>query len=92
MADTGVEQAQKMAGGNISALLPQERNTEQERLHRKQNLAAAFRVSAAFACIRAIGTGTAAAPLKLYQDFEAQGLARKRSDGSRYQSKSWMAR
>lgn len=45
---------------------------------RTVNLAAAFRVSAAFACIRAIGTGTAAAPLKLYQDFEAQGLARKR--------------
>ncbi len=48
MADTGAEQAQKMAGGNISALLPQERNTEQERLHRKQNLAAAFRLFSKF--------------------------------------------
>lgn len=45
---------------------------------RTVNLAAAFRVSAAFACIRAIGTGTASAPLKLFQDYEADGLARKR--------------
>ena len=37
MADIGAKQAQKMAGGNISTLLPQDRTTEQERLHRKQN-------------------------------------------------------
>lgn len=48
MADTGVEQAQKMAGGDISTLLPQDRTTEQERLHRKQNLAAAFRLFSKF--------------------------------------------
>ncbi len=45
---------------------------------RKVDLAAAFRVSAALACIRAIGTGTAAAPLKLFQDYEDAGLQRKR--------------
>jgi ribulose-5-phosphate 4-epimerase/fuculose-1-phosphate aldolase len=48
MTDTGVEQAQKMAGGNIAALLPQDRDTVQERLHRKQNLAAAFRLFSKF--------------------------------------------
>ena len=37
-----------MAGGNISSLLPQERDIEQERLHRKQNLAAAFRLFSKF--------------------------------------------
>lgn len=45
---------------------------------RSVTLERAFRVSAAFACIRAIGTGTAAAPMKLFQDYEAAGLARKR--------------
>jgi len=48
MADTQAEQAQKMAGGNISSLLPQDRDIEQERLHRKQNLAAAFRLFSKF--------------------------------------------
>lgn len=45
---------------------------------RSVTLAKFFRVSAALACIRAIGTGTAAAPMKLFQDYEDDGLARKR--------------
>ena len=48
MTDTAAEQAQKMAGGNVSALLPQERDIAQERVHRKQNLAAAFRLFSKF--------------------------------------------
>ncbi|MGV1089659.1 MAG: class II aldolase/adducin family protein [Mycobacterium sp.] len=44
MADQDVEQALKLATGNTSSLIPQERTVEQERLHRKQNLAAAFRL------------------------------------------------
>lgn len=44
MADQDVEQALKLASGNTSSLIPQERTVEQERLHRKQNLAAAFRL------------------------------------------------
>src|SRR5829696_4523235 len=49
MVDTGVEEAQKLAGGNVAALLPAEnRSVEDERLHRKQNLAAAFRLFSRF--------------------------------------------
>ena len=44
MADSDVDQALKLATGNTSSLMPQERTIEQERLHRKQNLAAAFRL------------------------------------------------
>jgi len=44
------------------------------------NLQAAFRVSAAFACIRAISTqGCAQVPFKLMQDYEQDGLPRKRT-------------
>lgn len=43
-------------------------------------LQSAFRVSAAFACIRAISTqGCAQVPFKLMQDYEEGGLARKRT-------------
>lgn len=45
---------------------------------RSVTLTKMFRVSAALACVRAIGTGTAAAPLKLFQDYEQGGLSRKR--------------
>ena len=49
MADTHAEQAERLAGGNTATLLPQEgRTIEQERLHRKQNLAAAFRLFSRF--------------------------------------------
>jgi HK97 family phage portal protein len=41
-------------------------------------LLTAFRVSAAFACLRAIAQGCAQVPFKLYQDYEDAGLARKR--------------
>lgn len=37
-----------------------------------------FRVSAAFACMREISQGLAQVPLKLMQDYEQDGLARKR--------------
>ena len=49
MSDTDVQQAQQLASGNVAALLPKEgRTIEQERLHRKQNLAAAFRLFSRF--------------------------------------------
>lgn len=48
MSDPEVEQALKLASGNTSSLIPQERDIEQERLHRKQNLAAAFRLFSRF--------------------------------------------
>src|SRR6202048_2581469 len=49
MTDTDVQQAQQLASGNVAALLPEEgRTIEQERLHRKQNLAAAFRLFSRF--------------------------------------------
>ncbi|MDT5126347.1 MAG: hypothetical protein QOH54_1991 [Mycobacterium sp.] len=49
MADDHAEQAQRLAGGNTAALLPREdRTVEEERLHRKQNLAAAFRLFSRF--------------------------------------------
>src|ERR1700716_3303573 len=45
MSDTDVQQAKRLAEGNVAALLPEEgRTIEQERLHRKQDLAAAFRL------------------------------------------------
>src|ERR1700756_1705586 len=49
MNDTDVQQAEQLASGNVAALLPDEgRTIEQERLHRKQNLAAAFRLFSRF--------------------------------------------
>lgn len=42
------------------------------------NLTTAFRVSAAFACMREISQGLAQVPFKVMQDYEAGGLARKR--------------
>src|SRR3954467_15822548 len=49
MSDTDVQQAQQLASGNVAALLPEEgRTVDQERLHRKQNLAAAFRLFSRF--------------------------------------------
>ena len=49
MSDTDVQQAAKLASGDVAALLPEEgRTIEQERLHRKQNLAAAFRLFSRF--------------------------------------------
>ena len=49
MSDTDVQQAKRLAEGNVAALLPEEgRTIEQERLHRKQNLAAAFRLFSRF--------------------------------------------
>jgi len=49
MTDDDVEQAGRLAGGNVAALLPEEgRTIEEERLHRKQNLAAAFRLFSRF--------------------------------------------
>ena len=43
------------------------------------NLHAAFRVSAALACMRAISQGCAQVPFKLMRDYEEAGLARKRA-------------
>ena len=43
------------------------------------NLQAAFRVSAALACMRAISQGCAQVPFKLIRDYEEAGLARKRA-------------
>ncbi len=49
MTDTDAQQAKRLAGGNVAAMLPQEgRTIEEERLHRKQNLAAAFRLFSRF--------------------------------------------
>src|SRR6201991_1663910 len=49
MPETDVQQAEQLASGNVAALLPEEgRTIEQERLHRKQNLAAAFRLFSRF--------------------------------------------
>ena len=49
MSDADIQQAQQLASGNIAALMPEEgRTVEQERLHRKQNLAAAFRLFSRF--------------------------------------------
>ena len=49
MPDADIPQAQQLASGNIAALMPEEgRTIEQERLHRKQNLAAAFRLFSRF--------------------------------------------
>jgi ribulose-5-phosphate 4-epimerase/fuculose-1-phosphate aldolase len=49
MATVNTEQAQRLAAGNTAAILPQQdRTIEQERLHRKQNLAAAFRLFSRF--------------------------------------------
>ena len=49
MSNTDAEQAAQLASGNTAALLPQQdRTIEQERLHRKQNLAAAFRLFSRF--------------------------------------------
>src|ERR1700754_2917440 len=49
MTDDDVEQASRLGGGNVAALLPQQNRTiEEERLHRKQNLAAAFRLFSRF--------------------------------------------
>lgn len=71
----------KSAGGGIY-----ERWLEMLSLHTKSKagpsitLDAVFRVSAAFACIRAISTqGFAQVPFKLMQDYEDGGLARKRT-------------
>src|SRR5258707_4007936 len=49
MSETDVQHAQQLTSGNVAALLPEEgRTIEQERLHRKQNLAAAFRLFSRF--------------------------------------------
>ena len=42
------------------------------------DLLAAFRVSAAFACMRHIAQGVAQVPFKLYQDYDDNGMQRKR--------------
>lgn len=49
MVDNRFEEAQRLAGGNVSAMLPRtDRAVDEERLHRKQNLAAAFRLFSRF--------------------------------------------
>lgn len=49
MTAQDLEDANRLAGGNVAALLPQEgRTIDEERLHRKQNLAAAFRLFSRF--------------------------------------------
>jgi ribulose-5-phosphate 4-epimerase/fuculose-1-phosphate aldolase len=49
MSSTELEQASRLASGNAASLLPQgERSLEEERLHRKQTLAAAFRLFSRF--------------------------------------------
>ena len=48
MADDDIADASKLVAGNAAALLPQERTVDEERLHRKQRLAAAFRLFSRF--------------------------------------------
>src|SRR6201987_1120971 len=49
MTAQDIEDASRLAGGNVAAMLPQEgRTIDEERLHRKQNLAAAFRLFSKF--------------------------------------------
>jgi len=49
MTAQDIEDASRLAGGNVAAMLPQEgRTIDEERLHRKQNLAAAFRLFSRF--------------------------------------------
>lgn len=49
------------------------------------NLQSAFRVSAAFACLGAISTrGCAQVPFKLMQDYQSDGLSRKRAARDHY--------
>jgi ribulose-5-phosphate 4-epimerase/fuculose-1-phosphate aldolase len=49
MSSTEVAQASKLASGNTASLLPQaDRTIDEERLHRKQRLAAAFRLFSRF--------------------------------------------
>ena len=49
MTTSDVEDAARLVSGDASSLLPQgERTIEEERLHRKQNLAAAFRLFSRF--------------------------------------------
>ncbi|BBY27966.1 class II aldolase/adducin family protein [Mycolicibacterium sediminis] len=48
MSHDDADQAARLAGGNTAALLPQERTLDEERLHRKQQLAAAFRLFSKF--------------------------------------------
>lgn len=49
MADSDSEQIGRLTGGNAAALLPtQERSIDEERLHRKQCLAASFRLFSRF--------------------------------------------
>jgi ribulose-5-phosphate 4-epimerase/fuculose-1-phosphate aldolase len=49
MTAQDLEDANRLAGGNVAALLPEGgRTVEAERLHRKQNLAAAFRLFSRF--------------------------------------------
>ena len=49
MADTESDQIQKLSGGDATSLLPaQGRSNDEERLHRKQNLAASFRLFSRF--------------------------------------------
>jgi ribulose-5-phosphate 4-epimerase/fuculose-1-phosphate aldolase len=49
MSDAHIAEAGRLATGNVAALLPEEdRSIEEERLHRKRNLAAAFRLFSRF--------------------------------------------
>lgn len=49
MSSTEVEQASRLASGNAASLLPQgDRTIDEERLHRKQSLATAFRLFSRF--------------------------------------------
>lgn len=69
---------QKSAGGVYERWLELLSNGSKSKAGPSINLETAFRVSAAFACMRVRAQGVAQVPFKLFQDYEQGGLARKR--------------
>lgn len=69
----------KSAGGVYERWIELLNNGSKSKAGPSVTLQSAFRVSAAFACIKAISTqGCAQVPFKLMQDYQEGGLARKR--------------
>lgn len=70
---------QKSSGGVYERWLELLNNGTKSKAGTSVNLQTAFRVSAAFACLGAISTrGCAQVPFKLLQDYQQDGLSRKR--------------
>lgn len=68
----------KSAGGVYERWLELLNNGNKSKAGPNVDLTTAFRVSAAFACMRHIATGVAYAPFKLMRDYEEGGLNRKK--------------